>query len=253
MRVASSVVLIAVALGATVAGGAPYAILIVLFGMAMAYEWSIICNEGRLGPSGFAAVAATLAAMVLGALGWLVIGLIVGAIGAVAIAAVWRRPWPALGVFYATLPCLSLLWLRAEPEGLVTVLWVFALVWVADTFAYGFGRVLGGPRLAPRVSPKKTWAGLGGAISGATAAGAAFWALELAPGGWEVIALGGGLAVVEQAGDLLESAYKRRFGVKDSSNLIPGHGGVLDRVDGLVAVVLVVAVMRLAGLDSFMP
>ena len=219
----------------------------------MAYEWSTICNHGRLGRSGMATIAVTVSAVALGALGWLAAGLAVASIGAAALGLVRRRFWPALGILYATLPCLSLIWLRDGARGVAAVLWVFALVWAADTLAYGFGRILGGPRLAPRISPKKTWAGLGGAVAGALAVAAAFWMLGLGAGGWSLVVLSGGLALVEQAGDLLESAFKRRFGVKDSSRLIPGHGGVLDRVDGLVAVVLVVAVMRLAGLGFLMP
>jgi phosphatidate cytidylyltransferase len=253
VRVLSSIVLIGLSVGAVVAGGPYFAVFAGLFGMAMCWEWSIICNQGRLGRSGVAAVVVTLSAIVLGALGSIDGGVAAVAIGAGVIWAVGRGIWPALGVPYAALACLSLLWLRAGAGGLVTVLWVFALVWSADTFAYGFGRLLGGPRLAPRISPKKTWAGLGGAIAGAAGTGAAFWALGIGPGGWGLVALGAGLAVVEQAGDLLESAYKRRFNVKDSSHLIPGHGGVLDRVDGLVAVVLAVAALRLAGLGSIVP
>jgi phosphatidate cytidylyltransferase len=130
-----------------------------------------------------------------------------------------------------------------------------ALVWATDTAAYIAGRGIGGPRLAPRISPNKTWAGLAGGVVGAALVGLVASLLRDAPADvglpgemWRLVALSGVLALVEQAGDLVESAVKRHFGVKDSGNLIPGHGGVLDRVDGLIAVSLAVAgLSALAG------
>jgi phosphatidate cytidylyltransferase len=123
------------------------------------------------------------------------------------------------------------------------LLWMFAVVWATDIGAYAVGRRLGGPRLAPRWSPGKTWAGL---IGGAGAAALAGWITGYVLGIAPVLPLvmaSTGLAVVEQFGDLAESMAKRRFGVKDSSGLIPGHGGLLDRVDGLLAVIPVAALL----------
>jgi phosphatidate cytidylyltransferase len=125
----------------------------------------------------------------------------------------------------------------------VTLLWVLGVVWATDTGAYIAGRRIGGPKLAPRVSPNKTWAGLFGGIAAAGLVGLAAAALVAGVSPWIAAPLSAALAIVEQAGDLFESAVKRRFGVKDSSNLIPGHGGVLDRVDGLLSVSLAVAAL----------
>ena len=159
-----------------------------------------------------------------------------------------RAAWLALGLPYVALPCVALLWIRADPHfGRATALWLLALTVAADCGAYLAGRCLGGPRLAPRISPGKTWAGLFGAIAAGMAVGlVTALALDLASL-WSIMILSGLLAIVEQGGDLLESAFKRRFGVKDSGRIIPGHGGVLDRVDGLMAVGTVVALLNLLG------
>lgn len=149
-------------------------------------------------------------------------------------------------VAYALAAVTALLWLRHQPAGgRETILWIVICVWATDIGAYFVGRVAGGAKLAPRISPGKTWSGLvGGMAWAAVASAAAGWAFGLG----QTISLaliGAGLAVVDQLGDLLESAAKRRAGVKDSGTLIPGHGGLLDRVDGLVAVLVVVALIRL--------
>lgn len=161
--------------------------------------------------------------------------------------------WAAGGVLYGGLPALSLLWLRNDgPYGTELVLWLFFVVWSTDTFAYFSGRAIGGPRLAPRLSPSKTWAGLVGGVTGAAAVGATFAAFH---GGLPVAAgaIAGLLAVVAQGGDLFESWLKRRAGLKDSGTLIPGHGGVFDRLDGLLfaapafAAIVIVADARGGG------
>jgi phosphatidate cytidylyltransferase len=130
-------------------------------------------------------------------------------------------------------------------------MWLLAVVWAADICAYFAGRVIGGPKLAPRISPKKTWAGLWGAVAGGAVVGLVVGYLAGSAGFLRLVVLGGLLAIVEQLGDLFESALKRHYGVKDSGRLIPGHGGVLDRVDGLVAASLcltaIVILARLFG------
>ena len=151
----------------------------------------------------------------------------------------------ALGVPYAGLPALALLWLRSDVGfGLQATLYVLVVVWAMDIFALFGGRSIGGPKLWPRVSPNKTWAGLLSGAAASTIAGAAF-----AKGvGGPVAALaatGLVLGLVSQAGDLAESALKRSYGVKDSSGLIPGHGGFLDRVDGVVAASIGAAIISL--------
>lgn len=160
-----------------------------------------------------------------------------------------RRPlWLLGGAVYILLPTVSLAWLRLDPViGRATIYWLFALVWAADTGGYLFGRLIGGPKLAPRVSPKKTWAGLLGAVVFAGLAGVA---VGLALGRESLLPItvaSGILGAVGQAGDLAESWVKRHFGIKDSSNLIPGHGGLLDRVDALVAASVVVAAASLVA------
>jgi phosphatidate cytidylyltransferase len=159
-----------------------------------------------------------------------------------------RGIWHGLGTLYIGLPSIAIIWLRARPElGLATLIWILALTIAVDSGAYLAGRTIGGPRLAPRISPKKTWAGLAGGILAAVLVGLAtaraMGAASLLP-----LALASALlAIVEQGGDLAESGFKRYFGVKDSSRLIPGHGGFLDRVDGLLAVSLAVAVAQSLG------
>ncbi|MDP8916750.1 MAG: phosphatidate cytidylyltransferase [Pseudomonadota bacterium] len=156
------------------------------------------------------------------------------------------------GVIYIGGPCLSLMWLRDGPAGLQWTALLLAATWSADTAAFLVGNLLKGPKLQPALSPKKTWSGLLGGLAGGTAAAAA--APALAPAVFDVglspmwLALTGLLiAAATMAGDLWESFLKRRFGVKDSGDLIPGHGGLLDRVDGLLFAVLAAAAARLAA------
>lgn len=152
-----------------------------------------------------------------------------------------------LGLAYVLSAAVSLLWLRHHPVlGRETVIWLVACVWATDIGGYFVGRSVGGAKLAPSISPGKTWSGLIGGMCGAAVASAAC-GLAFGHGEtWALAVFGAALAVVDQAGDLLESHAKRRAGVKDSGNLIPGHGGLLDRVDGLIAVLVVVALARLA-------
>ena len=147
--------------------------------------------------------------------------------------------WSLLGVFYVSLPVIALVLLREDDIwGLWAVYWCLGIVWAADICAYFSGRIIGGPKLAPRLSPKKTWAGLIGAMAGAGILSGAFaWSLNLNVPVLSVLAAG--LTCVEQAGDIMESSMKRRYGLKDSGDFIPGHGGILDRVDGLLAVLFV--------------
>lgn len=157
------------------------------------------------------------------------------------------RPFArSLAVVYALAAVLALLWMRHQPgAGRETVLWIVACVWAADTGAYFLGTIAGGAKLAPRISPSKTWSGLIGGMCWAAVI-SALLGLAFQLGETITLALAGvGLAIVDQVGDLLESAAKRRAGVKDSGRLIPGHGGLLDRIDGLIACLVVVALIRL--------
>ena len=143
--------------------------------------------------------------------------------------------WSAAGVYYAGFPAVALIWIRGDQAyGWLAILYLFIIVWTTDSAAYLFGRWIGGPKLAPRISPKKTWSGL---IGGALSAGLAGLLFALAVEGassLHLALLAIVLAVIAQLGDLGKSAIKRIFGMKDTSGLIPGHGGVLDRIDGLL-------------------
>jgi len=159
-----------------------------------------------------------------------------------------RRPVARAGlIVYSIAAVLALLWLRHQPAfGRETILWIVACVWATDIGAYFIGSYAGGARLAPSISPSKTWSGLVGGAS-ATAVVSALCGLAVGAGETVTLALAGvGIALVAQAGDLLESAQKRRAGVKDSGRLIPGHGGILDRIDGLIAALVFIALIRLA-------
>jgi phosphatidate cytidylyltransferase len=146
------------------------------------------------------------------------------------------------GLLYAGLPAVALVWLRGEPDGFALVLWTMGIVWATDSFAYFTGRAIGGRKLWPAVSPSKTWAGLGGGVAAAGLFSAVFGHLTgWAQSPWLLFGLGALLGVVAQAGDFFESWLKRRAGVKDSGTLLPGHGGLMDRVDGLIPVACLVA------------
>jgi len=160
----------------------------------------------------------------------------------------WGLGWTVGGFFYALVPALALLWIRdrSGEDGLALLLWVFIVTWATDIGAYFAGRALGKRKLAPSISPGKTVEGLWGAVAAAAVVGAA-WVLAV---GLEptLILLAPLFALAAQAGDLFESRMKRRAGVKDSGDLLPGHGGVLDRLDGLVPVAVLTAVAQLGGL-----
>jgi len=143
--------------------------------------------------------------------------------------------WSLSGIGYITIPTISLLYLRSQHDGLFMTLWLFASVWSTDIGAYFAGKIIGGPKIAPTISPNKTWAGLiGGVACSAIISYLIAVYNDLHISGFVIS--GSVLALYAQLGDLLESWVKRHFGVKDSGKLIPGHGGILDRVDGLVPV-----------------
>jgi phosphatidate cytidylyltransferase len=151
-----------------------------------------------------------------------------------------------LFILYSIAALLALLWLRHQPGfGRDTILWILACVWATDIGAYFIGSYAGGAKLAPSISPSKTWSGLVGGMS-ASAVVSAACTMVFDAGDTLVLAVTGvGIAIVAQAGDLLESAAKRRAGVKDSGRIIPGHGGILDRIDGLIAALVLIAAIRL--------
>lgn len=162
------------------------------------------------------------------------------------VALVTRSVKLALGIAYICVPVIALLLLRQQtPDsfGLLLAFWALALVWATDIGAYFVGRAIGGPKLAPKISPSKTWAGLAGGVGAALALG--FLLNRVAGLPIQLAAASGLLAVAAQLGDLLESHMKRRAGVKDSGTLLPGHGGVMDRLDGVVAAAPLAALLYL--------
>lgn len=249
-RILSALVLAPVALGLTWLGGWPFAAMLAVAAIAMAFELSALLpgdtKTSRIMLAGFALIA-VLATAAGGPLVALLAGLS-GLTFAITVGILRNAPlWPSIFAYpYVILPLIGLLWLRLDPEfGRVAIFWLLIVVWATDTFAYFFGRAIGGPKLAPRLSPNKTWAGLIGGMFGAGLVGA-IAAIWLNLGSPAILALvSAALAVIAQAGDILESALKRRAGVKDSGKLIPGHGGILDRVDGLVTAAVAAAVIAL--------
>ena len=239
-RIVSGIVLAVVVLAATWVGGLPFRLVAAAIAVLIYYEWSTIT---RLAEIDFNAdLFGWLTSILLAAnIAFGEQGMNVPLLGGCTITAVllvllrkgsW---WLPGGILYAGLSGVSLAAIRGvEQSGLVATLFIFAVVWATDILAYFIGRALKGPKLAPRISPGKTWSGaIGGAISGVIAGSAiasiVFYSLSV----W-TLAFALLLSVASQVGDLFESFIKRRFGVKDSSHLIPGHGGVMDRVDGLV-------------------
>lgn len=230
------------------AGGWWFVALTALACLGLGMEWTAMCGfDVRVFPGWALPLAAAIVA-VLSAMGEPRDAFLFAAGGA-AIAAVWTAPLLGaavrpnryaliLGFPYICLAAIALPWLRADPAtGWANTLFVLVVVWSSDIGAYMAGRLFGGPRLAPAISPGKTWSGAAGGLISAVLAAfgvAACFSAEFSPS--HVFVAAAGLGIVSQAGDLLESAVKRHFGVKDSGHLIPGHGGLLDRLDALIAV-----------------
>ncbi len=244
-RVLSALILAPVALAAIWAGGLWFALLVAVATALAGWEWCRMTGRGAplvaapLVLAGPAAATLTLAVGPVAALA-AAPGLAILAVAA----GLGRRPglWGAAGVLYLALPAASMVWLRQGVEaGLAVTLWLVLVVTATDIAAYSTGRSLGGPRLAPRISPGKTWSGLAGGVAAAALTGAGVGAAAGAAAPVVLAGLGALTAVVAQAGDLAESAVKRHFGVKDAGGLIPGHGGVLDRIDGLLAAAMALA------------
>ena len=250
LRVISALVLAALALGATVLGPWTFALLVIVSSTIVAWEWGRLVRGKTF--DGIAIIEAIgLAALVaLLTLGRPDLALIAAAATAAAIGFVGLSSgtlgWSIAGLAYAALPASALIWLRSdESYGAIAVLYLFAVAWTTDTASYVAGTLIGGPKLAPRISPRKTWTGF---IIGALVPALVGYAFALAIGGTAPFRLAGvsvALALACQAGDLLESAVKRRFGAKDMSQLIPGHGGLLDRIDGLLAAAVLASLIAL--------
>lgn len=251
LRVLSALVMAPLAIWVAYVGGWPFLVLWTAAAAFLFWEWCGLVVEGHrprlvmIGALLFMASAGLIFVERFELAGLIALA---GGLSIGASAPTNRRAWSMAGFFYATTILFAPVLLRGDPRlGLVSILFLFAVVWTTDILAYFVGRAIGGPKLWPAVSPKKTWSGAVGGLLGALVGGLAV----LAGAGLRVSAASAllclGLSVAAQAGDLFESFVKRRFGAKDSSHLIPGHGGLMDRLDGFLAaagVGLLVGIMR---------
>jgi len=246
-------------IGAIYLGGPVFNAMIVMVAAILLWEWQglVLCEQviiRNLSILGTIALLTTSIFLPTSILGLLPFGLLIGLL-------VMERTkrydtlLMAMGPVYVGVPCLALIHLRND-FGFALTVWCFAMVWATDIGGYAFGKTIGGAKLAPSVSPNKTWAGLlGGMFCSALVAMAGLWLdffeVTYAASVFTLAALGACVALIAQAGDLFQSALKRRVGVKDSSHLIPGHGGVFDRVDGVLTaapiVVLILMMMNSTG------
>jgi phosphatidate cytidylyltransferase len=224
--------------GAWIAGACGAAVVI------MSYEWARMSEPEAITPAFMFTFAGALGAVMFASWGWLTYGTAWMA-GCALLSATRRRSFAGIietagGTLYIGLPCAVFVWLRRQPEGLSIVLVLFTLIWAADILAYFGGKLIGGPKVASGLSPNKTWSGIiCGVIAGAVAGlgcGVVLGASTAVEGLWLLV--GAVIAFTGLMGDLFESFLKRRFGVKDASKIIPGHGGVLDRIDGLMMATL---------------
>ena len=254
VRIGAALVLAPTAIVVTWLGGWCWTVLVTLGAVGLYAEWLSVVGEFRRLPLLTSGIVALVVAGFGPVLGHLELSLVVLALGLIAVAVLTpeRRIWTTTGFVYAGAAALASILLRSDPVmGWTALMLVFLVVWVTDIGGYFAGRGIGGPKLWPRVSPNKTWAGaIGGFTASLAVAGgfAAFGLGKTAP----LLVVGAVLSIVSQLGDLFESAVKRRFGVKDSSHVIPGHGGLLDRLDGFVAAVVLAAIFGIwrMGVDG---
>jgi len=237
-------------------GGWWFAALVLVAGLLALREWNAMTGVApTLLPVGTAAIASAviLANLDMDRIAIAVVLSVSAILWLIGMARREKAVWIAGGVLYVGLPLVAVVMIRSsQGEALAAIVFVFAVVWVTDSAAYLAGRTIGGPKLWPAVSPNKTWAGLIGGMAGAAVFGAAFAQLSGLPNLIWLAVFGAVLAFVSQGGDLFESSVKRRFGVKDSGNIIPGHGGILDRIDGMVAAALFAAMIGISrsGFDN---
>jgi phosphatidate cytidylyltransferase len=252
-RFVSAIGLAAPAVAAIYVGPPYLQVLLAAAAIVLAWEWLHLCGDRRDAATSFIFATSLLSSVAFtysGAFGNALLAIALGTALVYASARFWGRDrpgWIAAGIPYIGLPCLALarIWM-SHGYGPATVLWIVAVVAATDIGAYFVGRRIGGPRLAPKISPQKTWAGLIGGMVCAVLVSVPAAILAEFTQIWPAAVAGLLLAIISQSGDLAESMVKRHFGVKDMSGIIPGHGGLFDRVDGLIAAVFVVGVAEWA-------
>jgi phosphatidate cytidylyltransferase len=250
LRVGSALVLVPLAIGTAYLGGWLFALFWGAAAMGVLWEWTALVarNDQRSVPlTGGASLALAVVLVAAGHLLAAVVVLAMGAIGAASLALAERRTWVAGGIPYAGALALAPIVLRADDaDGFLAVIFLFAIVWTTDISAYFAGRALGGPKLMPQVSPNKTWAGAVGGLIASVVVALALAKMAGLTALFALTMLAVVLSVFAQGGDLFESFLKRRFHAKDSSHLIPGHGGLMDRLDGFVSASVAAALIGLA-------
>ena len=241
LRVVSSAVLAPLAIGIAYLGGWPFAIFWTIAGIAVWWEWTkLVHPSGHIGVL-VTGICALVIQMLLSMNDRDDVAIMIAGLGGLAAAIISARNavWAFAGVVYASVLVIAPTQIRGDDRtGFMAIVFVFAVVWATDIVAYFTGRAIGGPKLAPAISPNKTWSGAIGGLIGAVAGGAAVAMPSNAKTFLIIAAVAIALSIASQGGDLFESRMKRLFNVKDSSALIPGHGGVMDRVDGFVAAAL---------------
>lgn len=245
LRVLAALVLAPLALVIAHVGGWLWAVLVTLASIGLFLEWLTVvgqAREMRITAPGVAALAVAGILMIAGRIDAALIVLLIGFV-VVTLLSGDQRNWTGAGFLYAAAAEIASVLVRLDAaSGFLALIFVLLVVWVTDIGGYFAGRGIGGPKLWPRVSPKKTWAGAIGGLALSLAVAGGFAGLGYGKTG-PLLLLGGFLSVISQLGDLFESAVKRRFGVKDSSHIIPGHGGLMDRLDGFVAAIVVAAIL----------
>jgi len=254
MRIAAALVLAPLAIGAAYAGGWYWTALATIGAIGLFVEWLAVTYTARNMPLTIAGVVALVLTAPFLAVGNVVGALVMLALGLIAVAfrATEPRIWAVAGFLYAAAAQLASVVVRLDQaKGLSALILVLLVVWATDIGGYFAGRAIGGPKLWPRVSPKKTWAGAIGGFIASLLVAIGFSASDLGKA-LPLMILAAMLSVAAQFGDLFESAIKRRFGVKDSSHIIPGHGGIWDRLDGFVAAIVLAAIFGVlrGGVDG---
>ena len=249
LRVGSALVLVPLAIGTAYLGGWPFAVFWGLAAMGVLWEWiSLVARSDHrtVLMTGGASLALAVALVATGHLLAAVIVLAISTLGVAALAPAKWRTWIAAGVPYAGALGVAPVVLRSDSEdGFLAVIFLFAIVWTTDVVAYFSGRAIGGPKLMAQVSPKKTWSGaIGGTLAAVVVAFVLAKVMALS-GLFAIAMLAVVLSICAQGGDLFESFLKRRFGAKDSGHLIPGHGGLMDRLDGFITASVVAALIGL--------